>query len=186
MNCAICLVYFQDLEDECNIHTSSSKRSLPWKSYRRQSLHEIDKQWKSVIILIPLRLGSEKLNLAYAHCLKLLLSTEYCIGIIGGRPKHSLYFLGFQGLYLNITNFSFVKKNFNIEDKLIHLDPHYCQEMVDVSQESFPLQSFHCKSPRKLKTSKIDPSCCIGFYCQTKTDYQNFVESVQIVSTMSN
>ena len=53
--------------------------------------------WKSVIILIPLRLGTEKLNTAYAHSLKLLLSTEYCIGIIGGRPKHSLYFVGFQG-----------------------------------------------------------------------------------------
>lgn len=28
----------------------------------------------------------------------------------------------------------------------------------------------------------MDPSCCIGFYCQTKTDFDNFVESVQMVS----
>uniref|UniRef100_T1PJC9 Peptidase family C54 n=1 Tax=Musca domestica TaxID=7370 RepID=T1PJC9_MUSDO len=26
----------------------------------------------------------------------------------------------------------------------------------------------------------MDPSCCIGFYCQTKTDFDNFVESVQL------
>lgn len=54
--------------------------------------------------------------------------------------------------------------------------------MVDVNQENFPLHSFHCKSPRKLKANKMDPSCCIGFYCQTKTDFDNFVESVQMVS----
>lgn len=68
------------------------------------------------------------------------------------------------------------------EDKLIHLDPHYCQEMVDVNQENFSVNSFHCKSPRKLKLSKLDPCCCIGFYCQTKSDFDNFVASVQPVS----
>lgn len=67
------------------------------------------------------------------------------------------------------------------EDKLIHLDPHYCQEMVDVNQENFSPHSFHCKSPRKLKLSKLDPSCCIGFYCATRADFDNFVASVQPV-----
>lgn len=73
-----------------------------------------------------------------------------------------------------------------LEDKLIHLDPHYCQEMVDVNQENFPVQSFHCKSPRKLKLSKLDPCCCIGFYCQTKSDFDNFVASVQPVNIFLN
>lgn len=71
---------------------------------------------------------------------------------------------------------------FLIEDKLIHLDPHYCQEMVDVNQDNFPAHSFHCKSPRKLKLSKLDPCCCIGFYCQTRNDFDSFVESVQPVN----
>lgn len=109
-----------------------------------------------MIILIPLRLGNEKLNINYVDKLKSLLSNEKCIGIIGGRPKHSLYFVGYQ------------------EDKLIHLDPHYCQGMIDVTKEEFPVNSFHCKSPRKLKSSKMDPSCCIGFYCATKHDLEVF------------
>ncbi|XP_067616670.1 cysteine protease ATG4C isoform X1 [Eurosta solidaginis] len=159
-----CTIYIQDVEKECLIPEHSPKKHVPWQATRRtetpKSQHKL--QWKSVILLIPLRLGTEKLNPIYAHCLKLLLSTEYCIGIIGGRPKHSLYFVGFQ------------------EDKLIHLDPHYCQEMVDVNQDNFSLHSFHCKSPRKLKTTKMDPSCCIGFYCSTKTDFDNFMESVQL------
>ncbi|XP_073818424.1 autophagy-related 4b [Musca autumnalis] len=157
-----CTIYMGDIEAECCIPEPTPKSHVPWRKQQTPNSNKPKSNWKSLIVLIPLRLGTEKLNPVYAHCLKLLLSTEYCIGIIGGRPKHSLYFVGFQ------------------EDKLIHLDPHYCQEMVDVNQEHFPLHSFHCKSPRKLKSSKMDPSCCIGFYCQTKTDFENFVESVQL------
>ncbi|TDG51381.1 hypothetical protein AWZ03_002176 [Drosophila navojoa] len=159
-----CTIYIQDVEELCSIPEPAPKPHVPWQQAKRSTSDapKPDQHWKSLIVLIPLRLGTDKLNPVYAHCLKLLLSTEYCLGIIGGKPKHSLYFVGFQ------------------EDKLIHLDPHYCQEMVDVNQETFPMHSFHCKSPRKLKSSKMDPSCCIGFYCPTKTDFDSFVESVQL------
>ncbi|XP_030370494.1 cysteine protease ATG4C [Scaptodrosophila lebanonensis] len=160
-----CTIYIQDIEDQCGIPEPAPKPHVPWQTSKRPSTetpkHE-QNHWKSLIVLIPLRLGTDKLNSVYAHCLKLLLSTEHCLGIIGGKPKHSLYFVGFQ------------------EDKLIHLDPHYCQEMVDINQENFSLQTFHCKSPRKIKYSKMDPSCCIGFYCATRTDFDSFMESVQL------
>ena len=50
---------------------------------------------------------------------------EYCIGIIGGRPKHSVYFVGFQ------------------ENKLLYLDPHYVQKRVDMSRPDFDLTVLH-------------------------------------------
>lgn len=154
-----CTIYIQDLLDECLV---PEKPLVPWQnSNTNKSPTTTQMHWKSVIILVPLRLGTEKLNPVYAHCLKLLLSIENCLGIIGGRPKHSLYFVGFQ------------------EDKLIHLDPHYCQEVVDVTQDNFQVSSFHCKSPRKLKSSKMDPSCCVGFYCHSKIDFDNFITNVQ-------
>ncbi|KAK4871807.1 hypothetical protein RN001_015931 [Aquatica leii] len=136
-----CAIYIRDVLEQC-----SSKN-----------------KWKSLILLIPVRLGAEKFNPIYAPCLTALLSLEQCIGIIGGRPKHSLYFIGYQ------------------DDKLIHLDPHYCQEMVDVWAADFPLTSFHCRSPRKMHLSKMDPSCCIGFYCNTREDFINLIEIVQTV-----
>nr|DBA17793.1 TPA: hypothetical protein GDO54_016116 [Pyxicephalus adspersus]DBA17794.1 TPA: hypothetical protein GDO54_016116 [Pyxicephalus adspersus] len=47
---------------------------------------------KSVLILVPVRLGGERTNIEYFEFVKGILSLEYCIGIIGGRPKQSYYF----------------------------------------------------------------------------------------------
>ena len=157
-----CTIYNQDIFDECY---SQENQSVPWRhqnnfSSPARARREIT-TWKSLVLLIPLRLGHEKLNPIYGDCLKAMLSLEWCIGIIGGRPKHSLYFVGYQ------------------DDKLIHLDPHYCQDLCDVNQENFSLLSFHCKSPRKMKISKMDPSCCLGFYISSKNDYDRFQSSVQ-------
>lgn len=53
--------------------------------------------WCAVIVLVPVRLGGEEVNGIYIRPLQSLFSMTNCIGIIGGKPKHSLYFVGFQG-----------------------------------------------------------------------------------------
>nr|XP_020458355.1 cysteine protease ATG4C [Monopterus albus] len=118
---------------------------------------------RAVIILIPVRLGGEKTNPEYFDFTKSILSLEYCIGIIGGKPKQACYFVGFQ------------------DDSLIYMDPHYCQSFVDVSTSDFPLQSYHCPSPKKMPFSKMDPSCTIGFYSRSIQDYERISQELSKV-----
>ncbi|XP_016285357.1 cysteine protease ATG4C isoform X2 [Monodelphis domestica] len=86
---------------------------------------------KAIILLVPVRLGGERTNMDYLDFVKGILSLEYCVGIIGGKPKQSYYFAGFQ------------------DDSLIYMDPHYCQSFVDVSIKDFPLEVLKASSREK-------------------------------------
>jgi len=44
-----------------------------------------------------LRLGLSDLNEAYVPALKAVFEIPQSLGIIGGRPNHALYFIGYAG-----------------------------------------------------------------------------------------
>ena len=130
----------------------------------------------SLLILVPLRLGLNELDLIYEPYLKEALKLSQTVGIIGGSPRHAVYILGFQ------------------DESFIDLDPHFSQTTVNVLEDSFdlsvgkwitliendsfPLQSYSCSSPKKLTAKKMDPSCTLGFYCRDKADFEMFCAQV--------
>ena len=79
-----------------------------------------------------------------------LLTLQCCIGIIGGKPKHSLFFVGFQGacrvrddhcaVSVDIRLHTLFLLPLATDDNLLYLDPHYCQPTVDITKENFPLE----------------------------------------------
>ncbi|CAF4234005.1 unnamed protein product [Rotaria sp. Silwood2] len=110
----------------------------------------------SLLILVPLRLGLNELDLTYESYLKEALKLTQTVGIIGGSPRHAVYILGFQ------------------DESFIDLDPHFSQTTVNILEDAFDLSSYSCSSPKKLTAKKMDPSCTLGFYCRDKTDFEMF------------
>lgn len=152
-----CTIFKQDVIDLC---TGKLKKSQPGI--------EID-SFTPCIILISARLGGEELNEIYVDSLKMFLEMDMCLGIIGGKPKHSLYFIGYQG------------------DKVVYLDPHFCQPMVNVYAsgsdfEFFDNTSFHCANPSKVAFTKLDPSIAIGFYCKSRSELDKLCSLVKEMS----
>lgn len=114
------------------------------------------KSFRPLLILIPLRLGVDKLNQVYVPSLQNIFSYHECVGMIGGKPGHSMYFIGFQGA------------------ELIGLDPHICQLVTDLSPDAVARETYKCKSPRKIKFSSVDPSLAIAFVCRSQDELEHF------------
>ncbi|KAJ0065502.1 hypothetical protein NL108_012790, partial [Boleophthalmus pectinirostris] len=148
-----CTVYSADVMDSHRASGAERDSRAPPPPHDEPSCTD-QLESRAVIILIPVRLGGEKTNPDHINFVKNLLSLDYCLGIIGGKPKQACYIVGFQ------------------DDSLIYMDPHYCQSFVDVSTGEFPLQSFHCPSPKKMPFNKMDPSCTIGFYSRSLKDFE--------------
>ena len=129
-------------------------------------LHVEPGKWHSVLILVPVRLGVNKLNPRYIESLRRCLQLTNCIGFVGGKPRSSLYFVGYQN------------------DRLVYLDPHTVQMSIPYSQRG-NWSSYHCKRIRTLAFADLDPSMAIGFYCRDKVDFLNFWAAVESLNGMT-
>ena len=96
-------------------------------------------------------------------------------------PFHIQHFTNSRGCTLPFTTaYMFVSLT---DDKLLNLDPHYCQVAVSINNSEFDIRSYHCNTPRKLSASKMDPSCTIGFFCREKEDFHTLRRKTEPVSS---
>eukprot|EP01060_Flectonema_neradi_P015955 TRINITY_DN2258_c1_g1_i1.p1 TRINITY_DN2258_c1_g1~~TRINITY_DN2258_c1_g1_i1.p1 ORF type:complete len:334 (+),score=36.18 TRINITY_DN2258_c1_g1_i1:116-1117(+) len=102
-----------------------------------------------VLLLIPIRLGLDAVEGQYHQIIKSCLRSQFSVGIIGGKPKHSLLFIGYRG------------------KQLIYLDPHKVQPAY-LSPET--IGSITDPHRHSVPISQIDPSCLISFYLSSNED----------------
>lgn len=117
------------------------------------------------LILVGTRLGIEKVTAAYYDALAALLQMPQSIGIAGGRPSASHYFVGVQG-----GNF-------------FYLDPHYTKPAlplhanVDDYTEA-EVDSCHTRRLRLINVKEMDPSMLIGFLIRDREDWASWKNSI--------
>ncbi|KAK3842537.1 MAG: hypothetical protein J3R72DRAFT_367908 [Linnemannia gamsii] len=109
--------------------------------------------WRPVLLLIPNRYGLDRVTAKYLANLKQLFRMPQFLGIAGGRPNRSLYFVACQG------------------DELFYYDPHFVKQRVTPEElSSCPMPSFHCPVIRTMHISELDPSMLLGFLIQSRDE----------------
>lgn len=146
----ICDLYFKDL-----ITVYVADQGTMYMNHVLQRCMENPSTFTPIVLLFPVRLGLDKLNMIYHPQLARIFEAPGTLGIVGGKPRHSLYFVGHQG------------------DEFVYLDPHIVQKACSEPR------TYHCNGLKWAKVEDIDPSLCLGFYCNTKSDLDKFVAFVQ-------
>ncbi|KAG7095265.1 hypothetical protein E1B28_006038 [Marasmius oreades] len=93
---------------------SSRGSTFSSPSLGRRRHHHTTSSWgdRPVLLLLGIRLGIDGVNPIYYETIKMLYTFPQSVGIAGGRPSSSYYFLGSQS------------------DNLFYLDPHHARPSV--------------------------------------------------------
>ncbi|OQE18685.1 hypothetical protein PENSTE_c017G07242 [Penicillium steckii] len=119
-----------------------------------------------VLVLLGLRLGIEQVTSVYWDGLRAALQYPQSVGIAGGRPSASHYFVGVQ------------------DSHLFFLDPHSTRPALSLPQSSqlYPredLDTCHTRRLRRIHIKDMDPSMLIGFLIRDESDWKDWKQRVQ-------
>jgi len=124
--------------------------------------------FRPTLILVGTRLGLDKITPVYWEALKASLQMSQSIGIAGGRPSSSHYFIGVQG------------------SDFFYLDPHQTRPALpfqgnldDYTQED--IDSCHTRRLRRIHIKEMDPSMLLAFLIRDEDDWKNWRRAVQEV-----
>ncbi|KAJ9101225.1 hypothetical protein QFC21_003444 [Naganishia friedmannii] len=172
-------------------------RTMPVRTRRGAGVSEGAGRWgeQGVLILAGVRLGMEGVNPLYHDSIKALFTFPQSVGIAGGRPGSSYYFIGCQAdnlFYLDphLTRPAIPLKTRTEErdpsdpSRVVSQAPHDEQDDGSPAQvdwllnvyTSDQLKTFHCDKVKKMPISSLDPSMLIGFLCKNHDDWLDLRE----------
>ncbi|KAL5361888.1 hypothetical protein BJX96DRAFT_153010 [Aspergillus floccosus] len=113
------------------------------------------------LILIGTRLGIDRVTPVYWDSLREMLRFPQSVGIAGGRPSASHYFVGVQGSHF------------------FYLDPHTTRPALPhrPSGKSYTgeeIDTCHTRRLRRIHVKDMDPSMLIGFLIKDESDWHDW------------
>ncbi|KAK5135026.1 hypothetical protein LTR08_005686 [Meristemomyces frigidus] len=124
-------------------------------------LKSADDNFQPTLIVLGIRLGIDRITPVYHAALKAALDMPQSVGIAGGRPSSSHYFIGHQG------------------DSFFYLDPHSTRPLLPVSPTTEDIESCHTRRVRRLKLTEMDPSMLIGFLIHSREEFEQWRQAVE-------
>ncbi|KAI9708530.1 MAG: Cysteine protease atg4 [Bogoriella megaspora] len=117
------------------------------------------------LILLGIRLGIDRVTPVYWEALKAALQMPQSVGIAGGRPSSSHYFLGTQNQHL------------------FYLDPHTTRPFVPYPSDNQPLSrdhidSCHTRRLRRMHVKEMDPSMLMAFLIRNEEEWKDWRQAV--------
>ncbi|KAL8771743.1 MAG: hypothetical protein Q9209_002934 [Squamulea sp. 1 TL-2023] len=118
-------------------------------------------QFTPILILVGIRLGIDRVTPVYWDALKASLQLPQSIGIAGGRPSSSHYFVGHQG------------------DSFFFLDPHQPRPALPLHKDvtaysKEDIDTCHTRRLRRIPIQEMDPSMLIGFLIRDRNDWDDW------------
>ncbi|KAJ5154086.1 uncharacterized protein N7500_009525 [Penicillium coprophilum] len=130
-----------------------------------QVAHDKSGQIQPTLILIGTRLGIDNVTPAYWDGLRATLAYPQSVGIAGGRPSASHYFVGAQDCHL------------------FFLDPHTTRPATPYRPNGLytqeELNSYYTCRLRRIHIKDMDPSMLIGFLIQNEDDWADWKNRIQ-------
>ena len=125
----------------------------------------VERDWRPLILFIPTLLNANQTKISdlKINALKEILKFPQSLGIVGGKPNGSLYFVAFQ------------------DDNLFYLNPHIVQPSVPLG--NFTTETFSVNLPQTMKIREIDPSLALGFYCKDKNDFEDLCDRINYMNS---
>ncbi|PSN62914.1 autophagy-related protein-like protein 4 [Corynespora cassiicola Philippines] len=160
------------IQDLANQYTSAGLRVYVsgdgadvYENKLRDVAVDEDGKFQPTLILVGTRLGIDQVTPVYWEALKASLQMKQSVGIAGGRPSASHYFVGTQG-----NGFFF-------------LDPHTTRPLLpyhDDPSKYTPedVATCHTRRLRKIELREMDPSMLIAFLIRDEDDFEQWKEGV--------
>ena len=113
------------------------------------------------LILVPIRLGLNTLQPEFIPQLLAFFTWPGFAGVVGGKPRASLYFIGRQ------------------DTSLFYLDPHRVQPFCPNLHDPQSIPTYHSPMYHMLPIHALDPSLALAFVCYSTSEIEDLSHRIQ-------